>query len=98
MYCTNCGKRKEANEKFCSGCGKSFCQEQGQIVNDTGSFGWAVLGFLSPIVGIVLYLCWKNNKPKSGKKALHGAAVSIIISLILNFLLAIFSFFLSIDL
>jgi hypothetical protein len=33
--------------------------------NDTGGFGWGLLGFVFPIVGLVLYLVWKDNKPIS---------------------------------
>ena len=50
---------------------------------DSGSFGWAVLGFFFPIVGLVLYLVWKDTKPRSAKKAGIGALVSVIISVIL---------------
>lgn len=50
---------------------------------DTGSFGWAALGFLFPIVGLILFLIWKDNKPVSAKQAGMGALVSVIISVVL---------------
>jgi hypothetical protein len=48
-----------------------------------GTFGWAVLGFLIPVVGLILYLVWKDNKPRAAKSAGKGALVSVIISVVL---------------
>lgn len=50
---------------------------------DSGSFGWAVLGFFIPLVGLILYLVWRNEKPLSAKKAGMGALVSILLSVAL---------------
>ena len=52
---------------------------------DSGSIGWGILGFLIPIVGIVLFFVWKDTKPKSGKVALIGALISVALALILQF-------------
>lgn len=50
--------------------------------NDSGSFGWAVLGFFIPLVGLILWLVWKDTKPKSAKMAGIGALVGVGISLL----------------
>lgn len=42
-------------------------------------FGWSVLGFFIPIVGLILYFCWKNEKPKAAKASLHGFFAYLII-------------------
>lgn len=52
---------------------------------DSGSFGWAVLGFFIPLVGLILYLVWKDSKPNSAKSAGRGALVSVIISIVCAF-------------
>jgi len=39
-------------------------------LNDSGSFGWAVLGFFIPLAGLILFFVWKNDRPKSAKMAL----------------------------
>ncbi|MBQ4092374.1 MAG: zinc ribbon domain-containing protein [Firmicutes bacterium] len=57
-----------------------------QAPADGGSFGWAVLGFCFPLVGLILYLVWKNNKPFSAKKAGIGALVGFVLNLILTFI------------
>ncbi|KFI62982.1 hypothetical protein [Bifidobacterium cuniculi] len=50
--------------------------------NDSGSFGWAVLGFLIPIVGLVLFLVWHTTKPKCAKMAGIGALVGFCLNLV----------------
>ena len=55
---------------------------------DTGSFGWAVLGFLIPLVGLILFLVWKDTKPLSAKRAGVGALVSVIVSIVLSILMS----------
>ncbi len=49
---------------------------------DSGSAGWGILGFCFPIVGIILYLVWQNDKPLNAKAALNGALISIVIGFI----------------
>ena len=49
---------------------------------DSGSFGWGVLGFCFPIVGLILYLVWKDSKPKSAKVAGLGALISVAVSFV----------------
>ena len=49
---------------------------------DSGSFGWAVLGFFVPLVGLILFLVWAQTKPKSAKMAGIGALVSVIMTVV----------------
>lgn len=58
---------------------------------DTGSFGWAVLGFFFPIVGLILFLVWKSEKPVSAKQAGMGALASVISTVVLWILLIAFA-------
>lgn len=55
---------------------------------DKLKIGWAVLSFIAPIVGIVLYFCWKEKKPKRAssalKLALVGWGVNFIIGIIIG--------------
>lgn len=55
---------------------------------DTGSFGWGVLGFCMPVVGLVLYLVWKDTKPRNSIMAGKGALICVIVTVVL-YLLAI---------
>jgi len=56
-----------------------------QAVNDSGSIGWGVLGFFIPIVGLVLFLVWRNTKPNCAKVAGIGALIGVCLSFAVNF-------------
>ena len=47
-------------------------------IEEKGNFGWAILGFFFPIIGLILYIVWKGEKPKDSKYAGVGALVSVI--------------------
>lgn len=40
--------------------------------DDSGSFGWAVLGFFIPVVGLILWLTWMHTRPRSAKMSRNG--------------------------
>lgn len=46
---------------------------------DSGSFGWAVLGFFVPVAGLILWLVWKDQRPRDATMAGKGALVSVIV-------------------
>lgn len=75
MYCKSCGKEISNNAAVCPNCGAS----QGIVVKDEGGFGWGLLGFLIPIVGLILYLIWKDTKPNTAKSAGKGALIAAIV-------------------
>ncbi len=59
-----------------------YQQPYNQPVNAKGHFGWAVLGFFIPIVGLILYLIWHNSRKGDAKCAGIGALVSAILTVI----------------
>ncbi len=61
--------------------------------SDNGSFGWGLLGCCIPVVGLILFLVWKGDRPKTAKMAgigaLIGTGISVvtwILSLVLGFM------------
>ncbi len=50
--------------------------------NDNGGFLWGLLGCCIPVVGLILFLVWKDQKPKTAKAAGIGALVSVILSVV----------------
>lgn len=50
--------------------------------NDNGGFLWGLLGCCIPIVGLILFLVWKDQKPKTAKAAGIGALVSVILGVL----------------
>lgn len=82
-YCPNCGKEVDPKAVVCPNCGVAlpapFTNAQvTNTQNDTGSIGWAFLGFFIPVVGLILYLIWKNDQPKNAHEAGLGALISVI--------------------
>lgn len=79
-YCKNCGKEIADNAAVCINCG--VAQETKPQVVDNGGFGWGLLGCCIPIVGLILFLVWKDSKPKTAKAAGIGALVSVALSVV----------------
>lgn len=84
-FCRNCGAEIHDQAVICPQCGV----EQKKVgagagaANDTGSFGWALLGCCIPIAGLILFLMWKDTQPLNAKKAGLGALVSVILTVVI---------------
>lgn len=95
-FCTNCGKELNDNAPVCVNCGTPQAQAQGYTPEsnqnytqpttpapvDNGGFLWGLLGCCIPVVGLILFLVWKDTKPKSSKAAGIGALVSVILAVV----------------
>ena len=78
-FCKNCGTEIDDKAVICPSCGVQQ-QEIAPItpeVVDNGGFLWGLLGCCVPIVGLVLFLVWKDTKPKTAKAAGIGAVVAV---------------------
>ena len=85
-FCKNCGQEIDDQAVICPACG--VAQETKPEVVDKGGFGWGLLGCCIPIVGLILFLVWKDSKPKTAKAAGKGALVAAIL-IALYYILAI---------
>lgn len=90
-FCYNCGNELVENAYICTKCGVVVSQDKSNN-NDSGSIGYGILGFFFPLVGFILYLCWKKDCPKNAKIAGKGALISVIINIVLCILAFVFSF------
>ncbi len=59
---------------------------------DEGGFLWGLLGFFVPVAGLILYLIWKDEKPRTAKAAGMGALVSLIAGIVFFIIYMIFVF------
>ena len=50
--------------------------------NDNGGFLWGLLGCCIPIVGLILFLVWKDQKPRTAKAAGIAALIGVILGVI----------------
>ena len=80
-FCKNCGAQIDDQAVVCTSCG--VAQNTAPAVVDKGGFGWGVLGCCIPIVGLILFLVWKDTKPKTAKAAGIGALVSTILGVVI---------------
>ena len=85
MYCNNCGKEVNDKAVVCINCGCAIESAKNssaaQATNDNGGIGWWLLGFLIPLVGLIVYLVFAESRPKTAKKAGSGALVKVILSI-----------------
>ncbi len=59
--------------------------------NDNGGFLWGLLGCCIPVVGLILFLVWKDTKPKTAKAAGIGAIVGVVIGILIYVVMIVFS-------
>ena len=55
------------------------------------TIGYAILGFLFPLVGLIVFFVIRKNKPKSAKASLIGAIISFVLSIIISVILTVLS-------
>lgn len=88
-YCVNCGKELCDEAVVCVQCGTSVGKINAKNANDAPNSGFAVLGFLIPIVGLILYLVYQDSSPLKAKSAGKGALIGFITCLALGILLMV---------
>ncbi len=86
-FCENCGKEIPDHLKFCPHCGAYIEKIEGR------TFGYGILSFFIPIIGIVLYLVWRKEKPKAAKSAIKGWILNVALKVIALIIVLIFSVF-----
>ena len=84
MFCKNCGKEIDDRAAICPNCGvptETTAVTPGATHNaaDAPSAGFAVLCFFIPILGLILYLVWKDEYPLKAKSCGKGALISVIV-------------------
>lgn len=86
MYCSKCGKEVNNEAVVCIHCGCAIENKKTSITNqnDAPNTGFAVLGFLIPLVGLILYLVNKDTSPLKAKSAGKGALIGFCASLALS--------------
>lgn len=84
-YCRFCGKPISDVAVICPACG---AQQGAGVAHkaDNGGFLWGLLGFFIPIAGLILYLMWKDERPRTAKAAGIGALVSAILGVVVTIL------------
>lgn len=79
-FCKSCGAEMNDNQAVCLKCGAAASANVAVV--DNGGFLWGLLGFCVPIVGLILYLIWNQEKPKTAKAVGIGALISVGFSIV----------------
>lgn len=93
-FCRYCGAEISEHAFICVKCGATVNENNKLQSSDDGHWAWALLGLFFPLLGLVLYLIWSTEKPKTAKVVGIGALISGIFyaSYILFFIVLLNSF------
>ena len=93
LHCSSCGNIISSGTQYCPYCGTvitNTIKSYSPNTSDAPSAGFAVLGFFFPLIGLILYLVWKDQSPLKAKSCGKGALAGIITGVIVSILLTIF--------
>ena len=91
MYCQNCGKLQENGSAVCTDCGAELIGKNDYGRNNKQSFWFALLSFVFPMAGFILYLVYEDRKPARARSLIVGFVTGIIIKLLLIIILLVFA-------
>ncbi|MBQ7355696.1 MAG: hypothetical protein IJW62_09275 [Clostridia bacterium] len=74
-FCQTCGAQIHDDAVICIHCGCAVPQTS----QDHFSMGFAVLSFLVPIAGFIIYLCLEDKKPLKANSCKWGALIKIAV-------------------
>lgn len=84
MHCPHCNQVIDPYPQTCPNCGKIVDMDPSGKKTEGTAIGWGILGFILPIVGIILMFAWLHYKPRASAASGVGAFLGIIVALILS--------------
>jgi hypothetical protein len=86
MFCSKCGKEIHPDAVVCIHCGCAVKNNTAPAAaaGDAPNTGFAVLGFLIPLAGLILYLVNKDTYPLKAKSAGKGALIGFIVGIVFS--------------
>lgn len=103
LFCPHCGANVAGKEQGGANAGSAgawrpappyTAPQYGQTppapqTVDAPSGGFFALGFFFPVIGLILFLVWKDQLPMRAKSCGKGALVGVIVWFVLGFVLGI---------
>ncbi len=91
-FCPHCGKEQQGNAGTDAGAGTGagangappYGAPQRPVEQDAPSGGFAVLCFFFPLIGLILYLIWKDTLPLRARSCGKGALIGVIVAVALS--------------
>ena len=75
MFCNNCGEQISEHAEICIHCG---VRVKNTIGEDQPNWAVNILSLCcTPLVGIILFFVWKNEKPVAAKSALTFSLIHV---------------------
>lgn len=101
-YCVYCGCQNRTNGAYCENCGHSMVYEntnnyQKPIMEEKNTFWWGVLGFFIPVAGLIIFLIWLHERPKSAKSAGIGALIRTVLTIGMIIIMCFIAFIAAFD-
>ena len=81
-FCRNCGAEINDEAVVCVNCGVAVEIPKTTKADDKKSGGFAFLCFLFPILGLILYLVWKEDYPLKAKSCAKGGLIGFVFGII----------------
>jgi len=86
LFCPSCGARFPKGKKFCDQCGTCLkelpqletMEQNSYSSQDEPSMGIAILGFLIPLAGFIMWVAWNDQMPQKARSAGKGALIGFI--------------------
>ena len=91
-FCTKCGHELVDEAVVCTNCGCATGNTNTAhpaAAADAPSTGFSILGFFIPLVGLILYLVYKDTAPLKAKSAGKGALIGFIVGIVVGIIYAI---------
>ena len=86
-FCSHCGAQIDDKAVICVKCGCSVApesQQKPEVDPYDGPSVWGIIGsFLIPLLGLILFICWKNTSPIKAKSAGIAGIVGFVFGMIL---------------
>ena len=85
MFCPHCGDQISEHAEICPKCGVRV-KGASSAGEDKPNIAVNLISFCCiPLLGIIMFFVWKNDKPIAAKSALIWSIVSMVIWFILSF-------------
>lgn len=84
MYCKNCGSQIDDNAYVFPHCGVK-AESKPAEASGGAKVGWGFLSWFIPLVGLILFLTWRKERPDVAKVC----GICALVSFILNFVVII---------
>lgn len=80
MFCNNCGESVAAQAEICPKCG---VRVKNEVAEDKPNWAVNIISLCCvPLVGIILFFVWKNEKPVAAKSALIFALIPTVLIIV----------------